>query len=140
MVNQRPHIVLSSGLVVESKDHSLYMLKQQARLHHHKDISSVRRQGKSWRHALVILLAKPNRVKKSRFAFIANRKVGNAVIRNRAKRLLREVVRYDYHLIKPGWDCLFIARPSIRKASFVEVQTVVRSLLVQANLLVGEYQ
>jgi RNase P protein component len=36
--------------------------------------------------------------------------------------------------IKPGWNCLFIARPATADAPFVDLQTAVRQLLQQANL------
>ena len=46
-----------------------------------------------------------------RLGFTATRKVGNAVIRNRAKRRLREATRaLAPQLARPGSDYVFIAR------------------------------
>ena len=43
--------------------------------------------------------------------FTATKKIGNAVIRNRAKRRLREAARQLLpHHGRPGWDYVFIAR------------------------------
>ena len=43
--------------------------------------------------------------------FTATKKIGNAVVRNRAKRRLREAVRCLLpRLARPGWDYVFIAR------------------------------
>ncbi len=108
------------------------------RLNRATDIAFVRTSGKSWRHPLVILLARKNRLEGSRFAFIASRRVGNAVTRNRSKRFLRESIRTDLNLIQPGWDCLLIARPAISKARFIDIQTAVHQLLEQAELFGGE--
>ena len=105
------------------------------RLSRATDISDLRTAGKSWRHPLVILLAKKNRLEENRFAFIASRRVGNAVGRNQAKRYLRESIRTNLNLIQPGWDCLLIARPAISKARFIDIQTAVNQLLEQADLI-----
>lgn len=71
----------------------------------------------------------------SRFAFVCSRRVGNAVTRNRIKRLMREVVHLHLSIIEPGWDCVFLARPAIAAASYSEVETAVLELLGRAGLL-----
>jgi len=71
----------------------------------------------------------------SRFAFSASRRVGHAVSRNRAKRLLRAAVHSNLTEIESGWDCLLIAREKTAKASYVEVETAVTQLLNRARLL-----
>lgn len=40
-----------------------------------------------------------------------------AVQRNRAKRLLRDWIRHNQHLLRPDWDYVFIARRDILDAS-----------------------
>jgi ribonuclease P protein component len=47
-----------------------------------------------------------------RVAFIAGKKLGNAVTRNRCKRLLRQAAREAGGPWR-GWDVLVMARPSI---------------------------
>jgi len=111
------------------------MLRASNRLRRAADLERVRRQGRSWRHPLAVLLVLPNAETVSRFGFIASRHVGNAVVRNRAKRLLREVIRLHLAEIKPGWDCLFIVRPHLPQSSLAEVETAVLQLLRRAQLL-----
>jgi ribonuclease P protein component len=45
-------------------------------------------------------------------------RIGNAVQRNRAKRLLREVFRNNQALLPENCDLLLVARPSIRRADY----------------------
>jgi ribonuclease P protein component len=58
------------------------------------------------------------------------------VVRNRAKRLLREAVRLRHDCIRTGWDMVFIARGPIRDASFHSVDNAVAQLLREAELLI----
>jgi ribonuclease P protein component len=111
------------------------MLQRQYRLRRSADLKRVRQQGESRRHPLAILIAYPNSLDKSRFAFIASRRVGNAVKRNRGRRLLREVIRLHLSEILPGYDCMFIARQALPEASYVDVETAVLQLLARLNLL-----
>jgi len=111
------------------------MLPQPHRLKRSADVNSVRQQGRSWRHPLCILLSRQGGIEASRFAFVASKRVGKAVVRNRVKRLLREAVRLHLDEIQPGWDCVWIARPQLSQASFAEAETAVLHLLAQAKLL-----
>lgn len=95
----------------------------------------MRREGRSWAHPLLVLCASPNDLEHSRFGFSASHWVGKAVVRNRAKRLMREVTRLRQGEIKEGWDLVFIARNPIREANFKQVDQAVEQLLKRADLL-----
>jgi ribonuclease P protein component len=110
------------------------MLPANHRLRRSADLNRVRQQGRSRRHPLAVLIAQPNGLDVSRFAFIASRRVGKAVQRNRARRLLREVIRLHLAEIKPGWDCLLIARQGLPEAKLAEAETAVLSLIAQLHL------
>ena len=46
--------------------------------------------------------------------FTASKKIGNAVLRNRAKRRLREIARAVFPVLgQPGWDYVLVARPGV---------------------------
>jgi ribonuclease P protein component len=111
------------------------MLQKQYRLRHSADLKRVRQQGKSRRHPLAILIAYPNELDVSRFAFVASRRVGNAVKRNRGRRLLREVVRLHLSNVLPGYDCMFIVRQATPDASYADAETAVLDLLARLKIL-----
>jgi len=109
-------------------------VRRRYRLRSKDRFQQVRRQGRSYKHPLVILVALPNDLAYSRFGFTASKRIGNAVKRNRARRLMREAVRLRLDDIKPGWDLVFIARKPIVDATFHEVRAACDQLLDQANL------
>lgn len=110
------------------------MLPDENRLRLATDFGRLRKNGKKLVHPLVVLVYIKNQHEISRFAFPASRKIGNAVQRNRARRLLRESVRSRLDRIKPGVDFLLIARTKTTKANFNEVDAAVDSLIKRANL------
>ncbi len=95
----------------------------------------VRRQGQSREERFVVLIYLPNDLSYSRFGFAASRRVGKAVRRNRARRLLRESVRLQLATIAPGWDMIFVARVATATATFQQVDTDCRKALRRAGLL-----
>ena len=105
------------------------------RLRHRDDIARLRRSGRAWRHPLLVLLLHRNELTYSRFGFVASRRIGKAVVRNRARRLLREAVRLNIHQIESGWDCLLIARAKTPTATFSEIESAVLELLNRSQIM-----
>jgi len=95
-------------------------------------------KGSSWASDLVVMKALPNGLTLSRHGFSISRRVGKAVVRNRVKRLLREILRLTP--LQPGWDIIFIARPMAASAGYTELGKSVKGLLSRARLLMGEYE
>lgn len=111
-------------------------MKHRFRLTRSIDFKRVRNQGKSFAHPLVVLVKLPSTEKQPRVGISTSRSVGNAVQRNRAKRLLRESIRPSLPLLLPGWDLVLIARSRLVTSAFQDVKTAVDGLLRRAGLLV----
>ena len=76
----------------------------------------------------------PNGLTFTRYGLSVGKRTGNAVTRNRVKRLLRENIRLIE--IRPGWDVVFIARNAASGEDYHGMGSAIRDLLHRAQLLI----
>ena len=72
----------------------------------------------------------------ARVVFSVSRRVGGAVVRNRVKRRLREVMRRMLVDITSGYDLVVTARPDAANATTATLEQELRALLRRARLLI----
>jgi ribonuclease P protein component len=97
------------------------------------DFKRVRRNGRSYAHPLVILIAERKGDGASRWGVTTSRSLRRAVDRNRAKRRLRHALGPLSTGVAPGWDLVFIARPAILSAPWEQLQAAVKQLVERAT-------
>ena len=102
-------------------------------LNKREQYTSVYNEGRSWVSSLLVVRASPNGLTLSRYGFSVSKQVGKAVVRNRVKRLLRELLRAVH--LQPGWDIVLIARPAAATAGYTQLGKALESLFSQAQLL-----
>ena len=100
-----------------------------------RDFSRVYKKGSSRGSRYVVILYKENGLGYTRTAFVASKKVGNAVTRNRARRLMKEAYRSLKGGVPEGWDIIFVARNTIAGAGEEVVEKVMRAALRGCELL-----
>ena len=88
----------------------------------------------------MVVVVCSNEIEALRIGVVAGRVVGNAVQRNRAKRLLRQAIQPYLTLIPPGWDILLISRQPLAAANFPRVQEVLETLLHRSKVLNGAHE
>lgn len=112
------------------------MIARELRLRSPLDFERVRSQGRSWSTDLLVAIVAPGEPGRNRYGFAVGRRVGGAVQRNRAKRLMREAARHLHPRVKRGHDIVFIARNRMsRETTFAEVQAAMEQVLERAGLL-----
>ena len=110
-------------------------MKRSFRLTRSTDFKRVRRSGKSYAHPLVVLYVLKSDQVGVRVGVSAGLAVGNAVNRNRAKRLLRAAMNGLLGLTVPGSDLLLIARSPLPNADLLQTRAALTNLLKRAGLL-----
>ena len=104
-------------------------------LRYKRDFDRLYKKGKSSGDKYVVVFYIANNLPYSRKAFLASKKVGGAVARNRARRLMKESFRKMEHELVSGRDVLFIARSTIAGCSCAAVEVSVRKALKKSGLL-----
>ncbi|MDP7011047.1 MAG: ribonuclease P protein component [Verrucomicrobiota bacterium] len=69
-----------------------------------------------------------------KFAVITTRKLGNAVIRNRCRRLLRECLRLHQHALRQPLEIVMIARRSLVGHKYAAVEKDFLAAMQEAKL------
>jgi len=90
-------------------------------------------RGKSSVKKRIVLYYRKNKFSYNRLGLTVSPKVGNAVTRNRVRRLLKESYR-NLTTIQ-GYDIVIVARRSSQNSNFHEIQKDLKSALYDSGLL-----
>jgi ribonuclease P protein component len=72
----------------------------------------------------------------NKIAFIAGKKLGNAVKRNFCKRRLRELYRINQHEISNNFDLAFVAKSMLMEDNFWEINKSFIELLTKCGIYI----
>lgn len=96
------------------------------------------RRGKSQVTATMVVYALPNGKKERRLGITAGKKVGGAVLRNRAKRRIRELFRINQGQLKNGYDFCIVARTRTASAPYEKLVRDFRYAMEQLEVFAHE--
>jgi ribonuclease P protein component len=110
------------------------VLARENRLARKADFDRVFASGSPAHHELISLRAAPNEPGAPRVGIICGKRVGGAVVRNRARRRLRAAVRSLLGAVPPAWDILLVIRPPAANATVAQFVYALRELLRRRGL------
>jgi ribonuclease P protein component len=87
-----------------------------------RDLDALQRSGRSRHHRWCSVRGRANGLASDRFAISTGRAIGSAVVRNRVRRRVREILRAWTHPAGDGWDILVICRPASAEAGYAELR------------------
>ncbi len=99
------------------------------------DFRRIYARGKSYVSPLVVVYALKNRTKNVRVGITTSKKVGNAVQRNRSRRVIREAFRALAPRVRPGFDLVLVARGKTPYVKSTDVRRQLERQLQAAGLL-----
>jgi ribonuclease P protein component len=92
---------------------------REARLVRRGEFDAVYRSGKRRSSSHFTVFIRTNQKPLSRFGFSIKKALGGAVVRNRIRRRLREIVRCHRQEIPAGWDIVVHPKKSVERAEYL---------------------
>jgi ribonuclease P protein component len=105
---------------------------REARLVRRGDFDAVYRAGKRRSSSHFTVFLRANQLLHSRFGFSIKKALGGAVLRNRIRRRVRELVRCHRLEIPAGWDIVIHPKSNVLKAEFATLTAELLRLLGRA--------
>ena len=102
-----------------------------------RDFAALMERGTIRSHPLLATRVLRTDLGSTRFGLATSKAIGSAVVRNRVRRRLREVLRSMSLELRPGWDVLVIARPGLVTADHRTLQETLGRLLRRSGVLGG---
>ena len=116
--------------------HMDYCLEKTRRLTHNNEYRLVYKHGKYEVGRMCVLYRMPVAKQSTRIGFVTGKKVGCAVERNRARRLMKEVYRLNQHSIREGYHIVIVGRGPLKNATYEKAEKEILYLLRKSKLLV----
>ena len=102
-----------------------------------KDFRTLYYRGKSQVHPALVTYVRRNRLGRPRAGITTGKKIGNAVCRNRCRRIICEAYRHLLPSIEGGWDFVFVARGRTLSMKSTDLERVMSAQLRAAGVLQG---
>ncbi|GIP40646.1 ribonuclease P protein component [Paenibacillus sp. J31TS4] len=111
-------------------------MHKENRLAKREDFQKVYRRGKSFaNHQFVVYRLEQREPAPLRLGVSVSKKVGNAVVRNRLRRTVKEIVRLNLDRLEANVDVIVIARKPVAEMEYAGIQSSLLHVLKRAGLL-----
>ncbi|MDD9270854.1 ribonuclease P protein component [Paenibacillus sp. GCM10023248] len=111
-------------------------MEKEYRLAKREDFNKIYRYGKSMaNHQFVLYYLPQPKLDHFRLGISVSKKVGNAVVRNRLRRMIKEIVRLKKENMAPHYDYILLVRKPAADMEYVELEKSIWHVVRKASLL-----
>ena len=103
-----------------------------------RDFRKIYGRGRNFVHPAFVTYAMKNGSDKTRLGITVSKKLGGAVLRNRAKRLITAAFRECLPSLKSGYDFVFVARSRIFLLKSTDIAALMTEDFEKAELLIKD--
>ena len=106
-----------------------------ATLNSNTDFRRAYGRGKAYTNPALVTYVVKNRAGICRIGITTSKKIGNAVERNRARRVIREAYRTHMNNLQGGFDIVFVARTKTVHKKSTDISAIMRKHLITAGVI-----
>ena len=107
-------------------------------LNQNSDFKRLYKRGASYTDPALVIYLKKNSAGICRIGITSSKKIGNAVARNKSRRLIRaafQEIEKKYGEMLQGYDLIFVCRVRTRFKKSTDLEKVMEDLLSQAGVI-----
>ena len=93
------------------------------------------KRGKCVVHWCLVVYIFKNKTKNNRVGITTSKKIGKAVTRNRARRVIRAAYRQNEELLKTGYDFVFVARAKTAEMKSDDLAKIMKKLFEKGKVI-----
>lgn len=112
-------------------------MEKKYRLRKNIEFKRVYNKGKNYWNRNLILYVRKNGLEETRLGITITKKIGNAVIRNKIRRRMKEIYRLNHERVKPSYDLIFIPKKNVVDLSYKELENSLIHILKISGVLRG---
>lgn len=109
-------------------------MKKENRIRKNMEFKRAYRSGKCFWNRNLVLYVKRNGSKTTRLGLSVTKKLGNAVVRNKLRRRIKEITRQNLIKIKDGYDLVVIPKKNSPPLTFKQLESAVLHIYKIAGL------
>lgn len=110
-------------------------MKNTVTLNRNGDFLRLYHRGKSYTNPALVVYFQKNRAGICRIGITVSKKLGNAVCRNRCKRVIRAAYTALEPSVRGNYDFVFVARSKTKDLKSTEIQAIMQQLLQKAGAI-----
>lgn len=110
-------------------------MEKKYRLRKNMEFKRVYNGGKSYWNRNLILYVRKNDLNNSRIGITITKKIGNAVVRNRIRRRIKEIIRLKLGNIKTGYDLILIPKKNVQDISYKDLESAMIHIMRISKIL-----
>ncbi len=114
------------------------MLNRINRLKKRYQFNYVYKSGEHFSAEHIVLYVVSSKTKDIKVGLAVTKKVGHAVVRNKIRRRLREIIKQSIPNLKQNYNIIVVAKECVTKASFDELSHEYNKLIKKADLIKHE--